>query len=208
MSARPRGARFGKPDVTGRSSGKRTGRLKKLKGPPKDQPWCWLSRELITSAAWRARSINTIRLIDALLVDHMNHAGTENGNLMATYDQQVTWGASRPCLKDSIDEATFLGLIRVDPGGRWAGTNEPSRYRLTWLYDDRNDALPTSQWKGVTEEDIKKWRDERRQRAEKKQIRSATSCTTVVQLLALPNRKRRKADTQKPHKTSAFQKRP
>ena len=191
MSARPLGARFGKPDATGRSSGKLTGRLKKLKGPPKDQPWCWQPRELITSAAWRARSINTIRLIDALLLDHMNHAGTENGNLMATYDQLVTWGASRPCLNDAIAEAMFLGLIRVEPGGRWAGTNEPSQYCLTWLYDDRDGTPATNEWKRVTEEAIKKRREERRQRAAKKQIRSARSGTTVVQLLELPNRKRR-----------------
>ncbi len=208
MNARPPGSSFGKPDVTGRSSGKFTGRLKKLKGPPEGQPWCWLSRELITSAAWRARSINTIRLIDALLVDHMNHAGTENGNLMATYDQQVTWGASRPCLKGSIDEATFLGLIRVDPGGRWAGTNEPSRYRLTWLYNDRDDTPATDEWKRVTEEAIKKWKEGRRQRATKKQNHSLQRGTTVVHLCALPNPKRTKAGTQLSHKTSTFQKRP
>ena len=164
--SRPPGSRFGKPDHTGRSSGKLTGRIKELKAPK--TPFAWLHRELVTSDAWRARSIHTVRLIDALLVDDMNHAGTENGNLMATYDQMVAWGMGRRFVNDAIAEATFLGLIRVDPGGRWAGTNEPSRYRLTWLYDDRNDALPTNQWKGVTEEDIKKWRDERRQRAAKK----------------------------------------
>ncbi len=102
MSARPAGSSFGKPDPTGRSSGKLVGaRLKKIMGPPDDAPWCWQTRELITSAAWRARSINTVRLIDALLADHMSHAGRENGNLMATYDQMVASGASRSRLNDA-----------------------------------------------------------------------------------------------------------
>ncbi len=120
MTARPSGSSFGKPDATGRSSGKLTGRLKKLKGPPKDEPWCWQPRELITSDAWRAMGINTFRLINALLVEHMNHAGKENGNLMATYDQMVAWGIGRRFVNDAIAEAEFLGLIRADRGGRWA----------------------------------------------------------------------------------------
>ena len=165
MNARPPGARFGKPDATGRSSGKLTGRLKKLKAPK--TPFAWQHRELITSAAWRARSINTVRLIDALLLDHMNHAGTENGNLMATYDQLVAWGASRPCLYDAIAEAMFLGLIDVEPGGRWANSNQPSRYRLTWLYNDRDDTPATDDWKRVTKEAIKEWRKGRRRRRTK-----------------------------------------
>ena len=85
MDARPAGADFGKPDVTGRSSGKLTGRLKKLMGPPDDQPWCWRPRDLIASPAWQARSITLVRIINALEADHMSHAGKENGNLMAIF---------------------------------------------------------------------------------------------------------------------------
>ena len=192
MNARPPGSNFGKPDATGRSSGKLIGRLKKLMGPPDDQPWCWQPRDLTTSPAWRARSINTVRLIDALLIDHMNHAGTENGNLLATFDQLVAWGASRSCLADAITEAEFLGLIRADHGGRWAGTNEPSRYRLTWLYCLHDDTPATNEWKHMTERGIKKWRERRRQHRTKKQNPSATSSTTVVPFPALRTKKHRK----------------
>ena len=165
MNARPPGSRFGKPDHTGRSSGKLTGRLKELKAPK--TPFAWLHRELVTSAAWRARSIHTARFIDALLVDHMNHAGTENGNLMATYDQMVAWGIGRRFVNDAIAEALFLGLTRVDPGGRWVNNNQPSRYCLTWFYNDRDDTPATDDWKKVTKEAIKKWRKGRRRRAKK-----------------------------------------
>ncbi len=53
----------GKPDATGRSSGKRTGRAGKAHRRPKGEPWVWLTRELLTSPAWRDQSVNTARLI-------------------------------------------------------------------------------------------------------------------------------------------------
>ena len=117
---------FGKPNATGRSSGKRTGRAARAHRPPKDEPWVWLTRELVSSPAWRSRSINCARLIDFLMVEHKNHAGTENGNLMATYDQLVPWGLTRSEIRAAIDEAEFLGLVRFERGGRWAETNKPS----------------------------------------------------------------------------------
>ena len=196
MNARPGGSSFGKPDATGRSSGKLTGkRLKKLLGPPDDQPWCWLPRELITSPAWQARSITLVRIINALLADHMSHAGQENGNLKATYDQLVASGAGRRFINDAIAEGVFFGLIRVDPGGRWADSNQPSTYRLTWLYSIPTNTPATNDWKRVTKEDIKKLREGRRQRTTKKQNRSLQRGTTVVHLSALRTRKRPNAKT-------------
>ena len=167
MSARPAGSSFGKPDHTGRSSGKLTGRIKKLKAPPKGEPWCWLTSELLGSAAWTAMSPNTTRLVHFLMVEHMNHAGTENGNLLATYDQLAEYGCSRRLVSEAIAEATFLGLVSVERGGRWADTNQPSRYCLTWLYSDRDGTSATNRWKGVTEEAITKWKKGRRRRRTK-----------------------------------------
>ena len=70
---------FGKPYATGRSSGKLTGSDRKWRSPPKGEPWAWLTRELLCSPAWRAQGPNCRRLIDFLLIEHTNHAGTENG---------------------------------------------------------------------------------------------------------------------------------
>ena len=185
---------FGKPDATGRSSGKRSGRARKLNSPPKGEPWVWLTRELLVSPAWRARSINTVRLVEFLLVEHMAHAGTENGNLKATYDQLVAFGLTRSAIRAATEEAEFLGLIRFKRGGRWAGTNQPSTYRLTFL-PDRESNPPTNEWKGKTEETISAWKQEQVQRLRarrsrrKKQIPSSTSRTTVVPLYELRGRK-------------------
>lgn len=148
---------FGKPNAKGRSSGKLVGRAKKLRSPPGGMPWRWLTRELLESPAWRLRGVNTARLIDFLLVEDMNHAGTENGNLPATYNQLEAWGVGRRCIKGAIDEAEFLGLVRVEKGGYFGGKTEMSLYRLTF-YADREGNPATNEWKSKTEEIIKVWR--------------------------------------------------
>ncbi len=183
-------AAVGKPNRTGRSSGKRTGRAGKARRPPDGEPFVWHTRELLTSEAWRPRSVNCMRLLDRLEVEHMNHAGTENGDLKATYDQLVAWGLTRSEIQPAIEEAEFLGLLRCDRGGRWAGTNKPSTYRLTYLAD-REGNPPTNEWKRVSQEQIEAWRreraDQRRGRTErrKKQVPGSTSRTTVVRKVAL-----------------------
>ena len=188
---------YGKPNATGRSSGKRTGRAAKAHRPPKDEPWIWLTQELISSPAWRYRSINCVRLIDFLMTEHMHHAGRENGNLMATYDQLVPWGLTRSEICAAIDEAEFLGLVRFERGGRWADTNKPSIYQLTFQAD-RDDNPPTNEWKGKTFEAIETWKQDRAQRnrrrreRQKKQIHGATFRTTVVRLPELRDGNREK----------------
>lgn len=188
---------FGKPDATGRSSGILTGRAGKLQRPPEGEPWAWLTRELLSSPAWKMRSINLIRLIDFLLIEHQNHAGTENGNLMATYDQLVAYGLTRSQIRPATEEGKFLGLIRFQRGGRWAGTNQPSIYRLTF-YADKYGSPATNEWKRKTVKAIEKWKAEckarkaiqrRKKPQSKKQIPSSTLRTTVVPLHELPSRK-------------------
>ena len=62
---------FGKPDATGRSSGKLSGRARRLRSPPRGESWIWLTRELLESPAWRALNPNARKLIDFLLVEYM-----------------------------------------------------------------------------------------------------------------------------------------
>ena len=133
---------FGKPNATGRSSGKLTGRDAKLMRPPEGEPFIWLTHELLSSDAWKGLSVNGRRLIDFLLIEHMNHAGTSNGNLMATFKQLVQFGFSRRKIGDAIEEAEKLGLIRCKRGWK----RRPSTYRLTF-YPDRDRSPPTNEWK-------------------------------------------------------------
>ena len=194
-------AGYGKPNATGRSTGKLTAAEKKIIGPPKGEPWAWLTTELLASPAWRMRSINTVRLIDFLLIEHRNHAGGENGNLLATYDQLTDYGLSRRWIKAAILEAVFLGLVKVThEGGMYAGNNQPSTYRLTF-YASRDGSPATNEWKGKTAEAIKEWkRDQtmlKKQKKEQKARRKKTIPgshlrTTVVQLCELRNAKKDK----------------
>jgi len=157
-------AGFGKPDATGRSSRIRTGKIGKVHRPPKGEPWVWLTRELLSSDAWRGMSINTRRFVDFLCIEHMNHAGTENGALIATHDQLTEYGLSPNCIRDAIDEGTFLGLLRLEfQGGRWGNTNRPSMYRLTFL-PDREDNPPTNEWKRRTKGQIDEWKADKKAR--------------------------------------------
>ncbi|WP_281019564.1 hypothetical protein [Minwuia sp. IMCC3077] len=162
---------FGRPDAKGRSSGHRSGRDGKVHRPPRGEPFVWLTRELLSSPSWRARSINTVRLLDFLMIEHMNHAGTLNGRLMATHEQLRDFGLSANAIRPSIEEAEFLGLLRYTRGGRWAGSNQPSVFRLTFLPADNKS--PTNEWKQRTKEEIRTWEHERSRRRVAVQKRKA-----------------------------------
>ena len=143
---------------------------RRLFGPPRDEPWVWLTTALLFSASWRAVSVNTRKLIDFLLIEHRNHAGYENGALMATHNQLAEYGLTSCHISEAIDEAEFLGLIRAKRGGRRNLTNQPSTFRLTWIAD-KNFAAPTNEWKGVTAEDISNWREERKSQRKARRLR-------------------------------------
>lgn len=180
-----------KADATGRSSGKVPGRKGKNIRPPKGKPWVWHTGELLVSPAWRAQSINCRRLLDCLEVDHMNHAGTENGKLMATHDQLREWGIGGRHIRPAIEEAEFLGFITVQRGGRWGCTNTPSTFRLTYL-PCRDNFPPSNDWERRTKEEIAAWKAERRLQNQrkrdrpKKQIPASLRCNTTAHLRAVP----------------------
>lgn len=137
---------------------------KKVRQIPAGEPFVQLSRELLASPAWRARSINTIRLIDFLMIEHMNHAGYENGRLMATYDQLVAFGIGRRFVHSAISEAEQLGLILVERGGRRGFTiSHVNTFTLTFLTTknkgNRGEVLyvsPTNNWKRINDADAEK----------------------------------------------------
>jgi hypothetical protein len=56
--------------------------------------------------------------MDFLMLENMRHAGTENGNLLAPYDQLVDHGIGRRLIPEAVNEAERLGLIAVQRGGR------------------------------------------------------------------------------------------
>ena len=162
-----------------------SGREGKLHKPPKGESWAWLTRELLTSEAWKDLSINGRRLMDFLLVEHMNHAARANGALCATYDQLIESGVTHSEISRAILECEGLGLIRVERGGRWNMTNRPSRFRLTFYSDDAGRPA-TNDWKRTSRETVKRLRQKAAElQRKKKQESQSSSRITVPRIPAL-----------------------
>lgn len=112
-------------------------------------PFVWFTMEMMVSPAWRAMSLTARRVLDRLCVEHMAHAGTENGNLVVTYSDFRKAGIGGKNIGNAIDELVALGFIAVDRGrGGNAEFRRPNRYTLTWLTTERE--LPTNRWRSVT----------------------------------------------------------
>lgn len=117
------------------------------------------------SPAWRALPDNARRVLDRLEVEHMQHAGTNNGQLVCTYNDFAKAGLRRASIPLAIRQATELGFLRITYlGGRAvADVRQPTRYRLTYPpgtsrlvrgSDVREEISPTNDWKFIlTDED-------------------------------------------------------
>jgi hypothetical protein len=127
----------------------KTSRQTKRNRPPQGESWIWLTADMLESAAWRSMSLNARKIVDRLIVEHLAHAGTENGNLITTYSDFQQFGLRRrSSIAPAIIEAETLGIIDVIErgGSAYAEFRNPSRYALAWL--DRKDGTPpTNRWK-------------------------------------------------------------
>lgn len=129
---------------------------KKVHDFTKNTPFVQLPTELLYSYAWHSMGINERRLMEFLIIEHSNHAGVENGNLIATYDQLHEFGLNRAYVSQSTEEARRKGLIFVEKRGRESyNKSYCNRYTLTFFkakyYDNKNKtfyyAEPTNNWK-------------------------------------------------------------
>ena len=109
-----------------------SGQLKDVARP--EGVFVMLELELLVSPAWQGQSINCRRLIDRLMIEHMRHAGQENGNLKVSYDHFEEGGIARVYIKPAQLEAVARGLVAIEEGHyRGAAQTVPSKYRLTFL---------------------------------------------------------------------------
>jgi hypothetical protein len=104
-------------------------------------------RDMLASPAWRALSLSGHRVLDRLEIEHMRHAGKDNGKLPVTFADLVTHGiGDRNAIAPAIRECVALGFIEVTQRGRSGnGTfRKPNRFRLTYLPTEG--AAPTHDW--------------------------------------------------------------
>lgn len=119
-----------------------------------------LSLGLLTSPAWQYKSTLVGKLLNFLFIEHLSHAGTENGNLLATYTQLSAYGIGKQYINLTIQEAEELGLIVCDRGMRVNVCDSyPNKFRLTFFKSKEEDSYgrtiyiaPTKEWKHISKE--------------------------------------------------------
>jgi hypothetical protein len=104
--------------------------------PPPNEPWIWLTREIIESPAWRALSHSAQKVIFRIALEHLAHGGGLNGQLPVTYRDFQDYGVGKASIYEGLSEALELGLIeRIDAGHQAWGEfkGRPATYALGWL---------------------------------------------------------------------------
>jgi hypothetical protein len=119
--------------------------------------------DLLSSPAWRRRSIYLARLIDLLEADYLAHAGRENGFLRATVRQMMVAGIPARRIAPTVAEGEALGLLTVTHLGSYAGgaKSNPRLFKLNYLpfkvMPTTGSApayyLPTDEWRLVEKQD-------------------------------------------------------
>jgi hypothetical protein len=112
----------------------------------------WAPRlvELLDSPAWRVMSLSAHRVVDRIDIELRHHGGTENGNLIVTFDQFQQYGIHRHSIAPALREVEALGIVAVTQRGR-GGNREyrlPHRFRLT--YQPTDHAEPTHEWRRLS----------------------------------------------------------
>jgi hypothetical protein len=124
---------------------------RKPNAPPPDEPWVWITREMMESPAWRAMTPTARQVLDRVVIEHMSHAGTQNGELIVTYDHFAQYGlSSRRLTSAGIRIALALGFLDIAIKGvrSFGGARRASQYALTWL--PRADRTPASnRWRSI-----------------------------------------------------------
>jgi hypothetical protein len=130
-----------------RATGKR---FRKAVGFPQGVGWIVpVPGQLLHSHAWLAMSDQCRKLVDALMAEHADHGGLENGNLMAPYNMLQARGMRRGNVLDTVIEAEALGIVDPKRGARSYGSRRaPSRYRLTWL-GTPDGLMATNEWRSI-----------------------------------------------------------
>lgn len=114
--------------------------------PPQGEPWIWFTREMLASPAWRKMTGVAKTVLERVMIEHMEHAGTMNGELVITYDDFVDFGIRRRSIREAIDVAKALGFLDVVIEGKrsYGNARRPTEYGLTWM--GRNRMPPSNRW--------------------------------------------------------------
>jgi hypothetical protein len=130
---------------TGRSTSTFSRQAQKHLAP--ETPFVGISLEMLESRAFRSLSKNAFLLMFRVCVEHLHHAGQENGSLYVSYRDFERYGIRSGSIRAAISELEEAGFLKVvEVGLRIAsGSTAPSKYELTWL--GKPLSFPTNEWK-------------------------------------------------------------
>lgn len=121
---------------------------------PPDGGWIPFGREMLESPAYRALSRAGLQMIARICTEHAAQGGKENGRLAIGWDGFEAAGIHRGLVKQTVDEVTRLGFVRVTFKGRkgyGCAIGQRATYRLTFIgvigADDSGP--PTDDWRAV-----------------------------------------------------------
>jgi hypothetical protein len=89
--------------------------------------------------------INERRIIDRLLIEHMRHAGTMNGQLRVSHRQFIKWGVTKNAVAPAVHGLETRGLVTITPAKSDGNIRGFYTYRLTFLPADYKE--PTNEWR-------------------------------------------------------------
>jgi len=142
----------------------------------------WIAHrlKLMVSPAWRHRPIPLVKIIERIEIEHMRHAGKENGHLIVSYDQFERHGVSRRTINPALQLGQALGLLEIRQSGEWSGDiRQPNEYRLTYV-PEKDRKAPTDEWEGVENDAAVTLVAEYQKGLSAKQHASAKTCTPPV----------------------------
>ncbi|MGG7578268.1 hypothetical protein [Rhizobium sp. Nf11,1] len=154
-------AEFNPRDKSRTSADKTRSLVRKHTAPPSGNDdsslrWQWLTIQLLESAAFTSLSANASRAFFRIIIEHTAHAALENGKLVVTHAQFVSYGVTGEYVADALDKLEYKGLIKVRRGRAGSGVAHPNLFTLTFV-GDHEGAPPTNDWQRCTAERCRKW---------------------------------------------------
>jgi hypothetical protein len=114
--------------------------------------WVPHTKEMLESAAWRHLPDKARRALSRLELEHLQHAGLENGKLRCTYDDFAAAGLRKASVSLAIRQCVALGFVEITSKGKRAIAEHrtPSLYRLTYVFSKfihGEGREPTQEWR-------------------------------------------------------------
>jgi hypothetical protein len=131
-----------------------------------NEQFVYNTREMISSPAYRALSLQGRKVLRRLELEHMAHGGQDNGKLPCRYHDFINYGCRRNGLSAALIEVEALGLAKTVTFGTRAFGNVPgkaSTFLLTYL--PTADGPATNDWKKFSSIEEARAAVERAQRA-------------------------------------------